>query len=108
MTRIADFKSAADDGFVPALNEELKETRRRLERKAERHQKITGISIPVVAGVGTREVRHDLGSIPKLVVVDVFTNNTVSVTYYKAHTSESIFIRVFSAATVTLDVVLRG
>lgn len=106
MTRVANFTKTSDEGFIGALNEELKEVRRKAERQVERTQRIEGVVITTTASVGNREVKHSLGVVPKLVVLEVMETGTA--VFYKPHTAESVFVRVFSGSPVTLNVVVRG
>jgi len=104
--KAAQLQKTTDPEFVPTLNEKLMELERRLDRQVEKRQRIEGIKITTVASVGDREVKHNLGMVPNLVVIEVIDSGTV--VFHKPHTSTSIFLRAFGGSPVIVNVVVRG
>lgn len=104
MTKITSFEKTSDPGFVPALDENLRDLHRRVERQAEKSQRIKGLK--TLSGFGVLEIPHNLGIVPKSVTLEAYAS-LGDWWFSKPHTAKSIFI-VAVTSTVEFDVVLRG
>ncbi len=103
--RIASYINISEPGLLGALNEELSELHRRVQRQSDKFQRLEKVKV----GMTETRIPHQLGLLPRSVSIEIieFPNFLFpDVWFTQRHTKDAVFLR--ASTDTTVDLVLRG